>query len=463
MSGEKRTTVTIDSDMYRRLSMSEQQLRTIRQDLPELLQGVSSQTATELRRRLQPIEEQQRQFSASVENLRGEVRDFHRDVNTQLTNQQREFRQSVEQVRGEVQNLARQTSRQFEQQRREFDNKLREQRRELENRIRDVESRVEGLEEGEVRREEMAQDWLDGARLAYQKIAAHPRHLLFIPGKLDAQARAIEQAQRNLEQGAAQAALALAQGANFELADLQAELDAKEQEWSLWRAAAQSEVAKLLGLIEQNQKTAILDLEGVKLKGTFEVDYWTQGQLSALTQELKEAQKQIADEAKPLPTASLRQLLEEILPAHEKQLDDTVLRARAEILGSQLRLDMADLVVEALEENGFALEGGTYQEQDMRKGYVAKVLHLDGGEVSVCIEPVEGNPDQNTIRLQSYDADHVNPEELESRQEELRQALSERGLDVGPTQSKPRPDPVFRNLDEVGRPQPQEQPVSASR
>ena len=459
MSGEKRTTVTIDSDLYRRLNTSEKQLQQIRRDLPDLLQSLNERAAQDVARRLGPLEERQRQISQATEGMRGEVRDFYRSVNGQLAGQQQEFRRSVDGLRSDVQELASSTSSRFEQQRRDFNDKLNSQRQEMERQIQGVAGRVSDLEQGEAQRSQMAADWIEGAQQVLEGIAASPRHPLFLPGRLDGPARSLEQARGNLSRNAAQAALALAQTAAFELADLQAELQMKEQEWQGWRASAERDLAKLLGLAESNRSTGIFDLKGNKLKGSFDVDYWSQGGLSALAGRARQMAATLNDSVPPLPTADLRRMVEEAVPAMEKELDEAVLQARAAILGSQLRVNIADLIVGALEEQGFGLEDGTatYEGQDARNRYLAKVLHEDGGEVTVCVEPVEGKPDQNTVRIESYDADHLSPQELDARKDEIAQALRAQGLEMGQMHEGGRPDPKLRDLKPLAQPAPQPQ------
>jgi len=449
MSGERRTTVTIDQELYRRLSVSDEQLRAMRHDLPELLRNVGQQTAADLTQRLRPLEERQQHFERAVSNLQGEVRDFQRETAAQLSRQQQQFREAVEQVRGEVQSLARQTAQRFDQQRREFDQKLQQQRRELVQQIQAVEQRVSDIEAREQHRRDLAQVWLEGAVVAYDQVAANKRHEEFTPGRLEEQARTIRQARVNLNQGAAEAALAQAQDATQQLADLLLELQQKEQEWMLWQSAALASAKALLGLAQRNRQVSVYDLDGKKLAKAIDTDYWTKGLLTRLEQEIDALITKAQDEEIPLSTRELRQLAEQEIPELDQQLDSIIQQARAEVLGAQMRINIADLVVQALEEQGFEVEGGAYQGKDMRAGYVAKTMHLDGGEVAVCVTPVEGHPGHNNLHINSYDAEQLAPAELQARQEEVFQVLRESGLEVGDGICLPPPDEAVRDLEQV--------------
>lgn len=456
MSGERRVTVNIDRAEYQRLHTSEHQLRAMRQDLPELLKNAQRQAKTDLQRRLKPLEDRQQRFNQAVNQLHEDVRDFERATAEQLGRQHREFHQSVQQVRGEVHDLARQTAQQFAQQREEFNHKLQQQRRQLEQKIQSVEGRVGDIEKREQHRQHMAQAWLGAAQLAHDQINANPRHQQFVPGKLQEQTQAIRLAQGNLDQGASEAALAQAQEAAHRLSNLLLELQQKEEEWQLWRSAAQGSAHTILALAERNRKAVAFDTEGKELDEPVDVDYWTKGKLKNCEQEITAIIQQVENEQTPLSTEDLRQLAEQRLPQLDQRLDDIVLEARAELLGSQVRINIADLVVQALEEQGFEIDGGIYEGKDTRSGFVAKVTHLDGGEVSVCVNPVDGQPGRNTLSINSYDVAHLNPDELENRQEEIYQVLREQGLDIADSVCLPQPDPALRDLQAV-----EELPVSA--
>ena len=451
MSGTKRATVSVDQELYNRLQRSDQQLRAMRQDLPEIFQNIRNSSMLDMQQSLRPLEERQDQFNQAVNNLHQDVVQFARETAEQLSSQQHEFRLSLDQVRGEVQDLARDTAHQFQEQRREFNSKLDQQRQNLERQIHEVDTRVSVIEDREQRRRELAQGWLQMAQMSYDSIAQNPRHQQLIPEKLDQQGREIQAARDFLNQEASETALMKAHTSAQHLADLMLELQQKEQEWLLWRNVCLEKVQTLQALASNNCHATMFDMNGEKLEEPVDVNYWSKGKLTAYEKWLSERFACITDETSPLSTAELKQLVESEMPRLEAEIDTIVQEARAEFLGSQLRIDIADLVMEALVNQGFEVDGGTYQGQDFRSDYVAKAVHLDGGEVSVRVTPVEGQPGKNEVTINSFDADHLQAEELEARRKEIHQTLNESNLMVGNTTAGAQPDPTARDLQEVAR------------
>jgi hypothetical protein len=76
-------------------------------------------------------------------------------------------------------------------------------------------------------------------------------------------------------------------------------------------------------------------------------------------------------------------LVSEKFVALEKQFTDSIYQARRNVLASQVRFNIAGSVIQALNEQGFQLNGGRYVESDQRDSYQALLKHIDGSEVVV--------------------------------------------------------------------------------
>jgi hypothetical protein len=100
-------------------------------------------------------------------------------------------------------------------------------------------------------------------------------------------------------------------------------------------------------------------------------------------------------------------------------------------LNSQLRINIADLVVRALQDQGYALESSDYESADQRKTYDALLSNLDGSEVVVKVAPSGRDLGQNELHLQSIDREEHTEHELQQRWLEVSRSLTHYGLDVG--------------------------------
>jgi len=109
-------------------------------------------------------------------------------------------------------------------------------------------------------------------------------------------------------------------------------------------------------------------------------------------------------------------------------------------------------VVQTLEEKGFVIQDGTYESEDMRNGYAAKVKALNDSEVVVLVTPVEDEPGQNELRIHSYDEGLVTSHELQSRARAVNESLRTRGLEVSEPQATGAvADQSLRNMEVVRR------------
>lgn len=440
MSGRK--SVTISEREYQRLLEDRNRLRQLQSNLPEIVEAVRWETSEELRRRLEPVERRQRELLQTLQGVAAEVREFEEQT---IRRMERQMHAAITSVRQEIADQARR-----------FNEMIEEERRTRQQQIRHLQEQVDSIVANQRRREELARVWIEAAEVMRDFIAGNYRHQQFAPGALERLERDIRQARENVQQGVPEAALAQAQAVYRDLSDLRLELERLEREWNLWRAAALESAREVLSLAHRNRRCKAVGLNAQEIDVEVEVDWWTDGRLSALEHEVQQIIARIQDDASPMHTEQLREIAEHTMPSFQERLEEVVREARLAVLGSQLRINVADLVVQALEEQGFALQDATYEGEDMRGGYVAKVRHLDGSEVVVTVTPKEGEPAQNELNIHSYDVDQRSEHELRQRSRELAQALRAKGLQAGEPQTAgdTRPDPALRDLNEVRRRQP---------
>ncbi len=312
-----------------------------------------------------------------------------------------------------------------------------------------MQEQLAALATDQQRKTDLAEAWVETTEALGEFIRVHYPHQQFAPGRMDALTREAQQARHNLQQGAAEAALSGAQHTYQQLAELRQSLETQEREWCIQRQSAREAARALLTVAEKSHECQAIDLQGQNVGVGIEIDWWTDGKLQALKSELNDLLGQIENQQYPLKTAELQAIEQQTVPALRERLAQAIQEARLRVLGSQLRINIADMVVQALEEKGFTVQDGTYAGEDLRKGYAAKVTHLDGSEVVIVINPTD-EPGKNEMHIHSYDADQLSDHELRRRTGEINQALRERGLEVGePQEAARQADPAFRDLARV--------------
>ncbi len=436
MSGRKHTTVTISEDEYHRLRERTRQLERMQEVLPQLgnvLQDIQQGVIANIER----MEERQRSFQRALNQVHEIIQQVEAETARRLEEQQRRMRESLRDVRQEVRSLLREQEERLN--------------REISATRQQLQTQINAIVAQEQKKAELAMQWIQAAQTLRDFIAQnYPRHSQFCPGALAKLERDLQQAQQNLQQGVSEAAIASAQAAYHGLSDLRLELERLEAEWLLWQGAALRSTEEILALARANRQCKAIDLSGQELDIPIEVDYWTEGALSRLMQEVQDLQERIRSEEPIMSIDALREVVEHIAPELRSRLEDIIWEARQRVLGSQLRINIAEIALEALERQGFVVQDHTYEGGDPRGRYVVKVQHTDGSEVVIVVSPKEGQPLENDLEIHSYDAAQWSEEILQSRANELAMALSAQGLQAPqPWQVAPRPDPGLRDIDRI--------------
>jgi hypothetical protein len=454
MSGKKR--VYVDNAEYQRLLQDETKLRTMRQDLPEMLNTLARQNSSELQRQLGPLERRQQDFQKAMAQTNAEVRKIEEATARRLEVQQREMREALqasnERFRQELQNseyqqqvkttqmvgqLRTETKQLIIAQDHKFSGLLEQERNIREQQIEKIEQQFSYIQDAEQRKREMAQSWIDASKILDNFMQVHYRHEQFGPGRLADIQRTLQRAMSNLAQNAAEAALSQAQQAYDQFSNFRLELESLESEWRLWRCAALDATRELLELTHQNRTVEALDaqlqtiMDGDKAY-EIEVDWWTQGKLSKAEAAMNKLLTQLEEDNLTLSISELQHITNKVVPDLQEQLEAAVQEARLNILGSQQRQNLAALVVDSLEMNGFLLQHSTYEGDDMRLRYAAKVQDIGNSELVVLVSPTEGIAGRNELELEDFGLANGGSEyEAWQRATELQRILKARGYQMG--------------------------------
>ena len=198
-------------------------------------------------------------------------------------------------------------------------------------------------------------------------------------------------------------------------------------------------------LIEDRSVHA-MDDSGQELPDEIDVDFWTEGAYQALVAEVDAwVQRLLANEA-DLSQEQWREELEIRLCQYEQRSIDLVTQARLRVLSSQLRFNIAQIVVDALETQGFQLQTAAYDSQDFRRGFSAAVRNFSGNEVVVYIDPDQVEMESGMVRIENRDAAALTEHELLQRNREIFSAIQSYGLEVSDIKAAnlPPSDPTYK-------------------
>ncbi|NEP81100.1 MAG: hypothetical protein F6K39_24860 [Okeania sp. SIO3B3] len=479
MSGEKRKYVSVEEQELRRLRQQESRLRSVQQDLPERLNAVREQARQEFQQRLAPLENRARQQEQETQRLKSGLKDLEKQTQKRLQKQRQEFQTAVRESESRQQQALQQETNRlesamrqgFEEQRREYLQISQQQRKEYiqlleqqdakfteliseerQARQEQIKQVVANIEEERERKAQLASDMLADVETVWEQINRDYQHERFAPGRLADLRRGLEMARSNIQSGVSEAAIANAQQTYLDLADLRLELEQKEQEWQLFYNAAWEDLQSLITEVQANRECEIEVGQGSDAeKFKFEVDYWVDGRLSEYEKQLAELESQLKAGESTLTTEEVKQLGEEIT-ALQPTLGEIMEQAKLSILGSQLRAEIADRVVEVLDSLGYTLvnsDDAVYEGDDERNAYVVKVKNIAGDEVVTVISP-EREFGANSVSINSFSETLVDEKATQENAKAIFDSLEQGKVQgVGDVECKQEARQDYYNIEEV--------------
>jgi hypothetical protein len=453
MSGVKR--ITVDTNEWSRAQQAAARLREVNREIPGMLEAVRRENQAALDRASGELRARQEAFDQALTGLSEQTRKIEAQARRRLQAQEARFR-------GELQNTAsqlRQESRAaLEDQERRFAEGMARERQERARETRELRDQLDGIRTDRDRARSVAASFLADARLMHDAIDRELPHERFAPGRLAELSQRLDNAEENVGRGLGEAALVQAQELYLQLSELRADVELRDQEWQAARLVAGSAVTLLREQIQVNTRPDALDENGEKIDGyTLDVDFWSEGELTTLSEATAELATRLADTGNPPSVQELREIADRAAAGGEldDRLTSIVATAQARQIASQVRANLAELVVSTLEETaGYTWEEGQaiYVGGDQRRAFYSKLRHLDDSEIVIEVAPDESGK-SCTLRILSYDAGLPDEEERVRRAHAVADSLREHGLQAGlPAADMEQADPALADFDVLRRP-----------
>jgi hypothetical protein len=489
MSGEKRRYIRVDEAELQRLRQQESRLRSVQQDLPERLNAVARQTRQEMQQRLRYLEEREGRQEEKTRQLRSHLANVEDNLHQQLRQQRQQFQSALQETQLRQEQLLDRQKHDlelamhsgFEQQRQEYLRLTQEQRQEYQQLIgqerqarekgqqvlqQQIEQITQDIHQDRERKQKLAEDLLADVQDVWSAIDRDYQHQRFAPGELEKLQRSLEIAKNNIAAGVTEAAIATSQKTYLDLVDLRLDLEQKEQEWLLLYNAALQDIRNLIAEVQANRECNIEigsdeDAEAFKL----EVDYWSTGTLSDYEKELTEIETQLTTQEATLTSDTLKEFgakIETLQPKFGEILE----QAKLAILSSQLRAEIGDRVVEALNSLGYTLVNpevdSIYEGDDPRKSYAVKVKNIAGDEVVTVVSP-DRDFGVNSISINTFSPTLLDETATQQNSQAIFEVLDQEGVrPSGELVCNTEPRAEYENLQQFkqAKTQPADRPSS---
>ena len=264
---------------------------------------------------------------------------------------------------------------------------LERERAEYRHHLQSLVQRLSHHEQRERDREDTARRWLQQVAALADFIQTHFEHERFTPGRLGRLLASLNFAQNNLAEGFFESSLQTSQQAFLELSELHVELEQRAAEWQTEYIRARSALSQFVAELELNSSVNAFGLEGEELPEQVDLAYWSDGKYQELLEKSRQLLMLLSHEQHSIGTEELRRTYGELLPVIETRFESILYEARLNALNSQLRMNIAERALQALETQGFVLSGAGYAGRDMRSAFSANLESADGSRVLIEVIP----------------------------------------------------------------------------
>ena len=430
MSGHKKALVSISQEEYDRLRTASVRVYDLAAQLDDLHEVMRRQSAHSSQAQLDQALTRQHAYEDAVAVLSDNLQDLEHASAQAYENLYHTWSQNLSAFE---QNWSQQAAEQFENWSNQVLSDIQEEHRARQVELLHLHRRIEDSQHSARQHQALAEHWSESALILLDFIQNHYPLALFGRAKYQRILNELAAAEESYSTAAFQAALSAYQRIFFQLSDLRVELERRLARWSHLYQQALVQATAHLAVLEQSAQVQAVDLEGQEISERVDVDLWTQGGYSELIQRSQALLAQLESGMEHNTTRAVQQILSHDLPALREEFTDLVHQARMAVLSSQLRVNIADLVVQSLEAQHFFFAEGHYDAEDMRRAYSASLKNLAGEEVVIQVHPRGADSLDNDLHIISLDRIQSTDHDFRQRFLKVQSNLTESGLVVEQT------------------------------
>lgn len=426
MSGYKHATVTISQDEYRRLQEADK--RKLFKEYSHIKSENPGQNEVVLAL-IHELEERERQLQAALSSLSHSSDSSETILLQQLLNQNSD---SYERLIENLRISSNETQGAMLEIRTDFFTMMNTEHEAINHTLQSLIAEQSDFQDNEFFKADTAQQWLCGCLTLADFVQTQFDHERFTPGRLNRILRMLNLAEDNLANGFHESSLQASQQMYLELTDLIFEL---EQYVMLWQTAfekAYSELNETIFQMVSNGKVQAVGLNGEFLPEFIDVNFWTNGRFLQLVEHARQLSRDLIQDKSILTMEDLERIDKHILPAIRGSFESSIMDARLNALNSQLRMNIAEKALEALENHGYFLDRSGYQNNDMRTQFNAHLACPDGSEVEINVLPNDRSIQElsNDLVVITTHPDMKTEHEARLQWEELSETLRQYNLNV---------------------------------
>jgi hypothetical protein len=434
MSGYKRATVKISEEEYRRLHEADKERRF----KEHAKNSRPSRQTAELTDALREMENRQ-------QHLEQAFRDIDRELGWMGTEAIQQFlsenARCYENLATMIEEASADASVSLDLLSQRFDETLQREREQYQYHLLGILQRLNAHEQNEQSKAQAARRWLRQCVALGDHLQERFDHQRFLPGQLTKILGRLNLAQDNLAEGLFETSIQASQQVFMQLSDFRLELEQRILDWKTHFGRAQSALTQFVTELEMNASVNALGLQGEELPEQVDLSYWSYGTYRDLLDKSRRLLRLLSQEQRSISTEELKRTCDEFLPLLTEKFESMIYEARLSALNSQLRMNIAETALQALETQGFTLSTAGYANQDMRAAFTADLESPDGSRVQIEVIPAQKTDEElsNDLVMTTHHHHLKTEQEARLQWQELCRTLGQYDLQVTRPEILPTP------------------------
>lgn len=261
-----------------------------------------------------------------------------------------------------------------------------------------VDNLINAIDIKEQNKKSKATEWLKNTSDLLSIIDTY-NHRKFAEGKFDKLLTKNELSKSNFKDENYEASIASSQSLWQEAVELRFELEYLENQWNEYLKNAIESNNNLIATCEAQEIVKMLfDTENEVKELDIDIDFWCDGKLSKLKEEANNQKQILLNNTQNLELKELKEFINQSEELTQKAIALTQ-ESKEAILLSQSRSDMANDILESLNQSGFILQDHCFEEDDERKSIHLKLSNISNDEIVTIITPIDNKENKLDIHF----------------------------------------------------------------
>ena len=360
-----------------------------------------SSLRNDFNRQVDNLKTQNQKLNNEIGTLNSELLNTKKEHNRKFNSLDKKLDATKHELKQDITNLKQNTQKLLKAQNEKIDNITKNLKLEKEN------------------KKELASEWLNHLDKQVDMIKTL-KHEKFKPNALNELLNQAQLARDNISIGVFEAAIAALQERLIDAQKLFNEVFLLQKEFEELQEIASNNMNDLQILLEAQRS---VEYESHEEKINLDVDYWTEGGIKKIENELKEIEDKINNE-----DTSTKELVDIINRQNELlyKLKNLPEKAKHNFILAQVRVDNANKIIDILDEIGFEAIDDAIENEDNRKSIFVKFENSSKEEIIVSLSP---QGEENKISIM-FDIDSTNEKFKDHRLNNIIKKLNERDIEV---------------------------------